>query len=121
VPAGDRQHLLPDDQALFQRIGVIFPNQAAGDRGTHVNISGAGLVRTAPNKEAAGRFLEFLTSDEAQHVLALGNMEYPAVPDAPLHPALEAMGRFRAEPVDAAKTNAYAAQALQIMQRAGWR
>ena len=48
-------------------------------------------------------------------MLALGNMEYPAVPDAPLHPALEAMGRFRAEPVDADKTNANAAPALQLL------
>jgi len=111
----------PDDQALFQRIGVIFPNQGEGDRGTHVNISGAGLVKTAPNREAAVRFLEFLTGDKAQEMFALGNMEYPAVPDAPLHPALRAMGRFRAEPVDAARTNAHASQALQIMQRAGWR
>lgn len=111
----------PEDQALFQRIGVIFPNQGQGDRGTHVNISGAGLVKTAPNRAAAVRFLEFLTSDEAQQIVALGNMEYPAVPDAPLHPALEAMGRFRAEPVDADRTNANAPQALQIMQRAGWR
>lgn len=111
----------PDDQALFQRIGVIFPNQGEGDRGTHVNISGAGLVKTAPDREAATRFLEFLTSDKAQEMFALGNMEYPAVPDAPLHPALRAMGRFRAEPVDAARTNSHAPQALQIMQRAGWR
>lgn len=111
----------PEDQALFKRIGVIFPNQAAGDRGTHVNISGAGLVRTAPNKASAARFLDFLTSDHAQSMLALGNMEYPAVPDAPLHPALEAMGRFRAEPVDADKTNANAPAALQLLQRAGWR
>ncbi len=111
----------PEDQALFQRIGVIFPNQGQGDRGTHVNISGAGLVKTAPNRAAAIRFLEFLTSDAAQQIVALGNMEYPAVPDAPLHPALEAMGRFRAEPVDANRTNANAPQALQIMQRAGWR
>jgi iron(III) transport system substrate-binding protein len=111
----------PEDQALFQRIGIIFPNQAEGDRGTHVNISGAAMVKTAPSRAAAIRFLEFLTSDEAQRVLALGNMEYPAVPGAPLHPALAAMGRFRAEPVDANRTNAQAAQALQIMQRAGWR
>jgi iron(III) transport system substrate-binding protein len=111
----------PDDQALFKRIGVIFPNQGEGDRGTHVNISGAGLVKTAPNKAQAARFLDFLTGDHAQAMLALGNMEYPAVPDAPLHPALEAMGRFRAEPVDADKTNANAAPALQLLQRAGWR
>jgi len=110
-----------DDQALFRRIGVIFPNQAPGDRGTHVNISGAGLVKTAKNQDNAMRFLEYLVSDAAQEQLALGNMEYPAVPSAPLHPALASMGRFRAEQVDAARTNAHAAEALQIMQRSGWR
>ena len=111
----------PEDQALFKRIGVIFPNQAEGDRGTHVNISGAGLVRTAPHRENAVKFLEFLVSDAAQQQLSLGNMEYPAVPAAPLPPALAEMGRFRAEPVDAARINAKAAEALQIMQRDGWR
>ncbi len=111
----------PEDRALFERMGVIFPNQGAGDRGTHVNISGAGLVRTAPHRAEALRFLEFLTSPRAQQQFALGNMEYPVVADAPLHPALQAMGSFRPEPVDAARTNAHAPQALQIMQRAGWR
>ena len=110
-----------EDKALFQRIGVVFPNQAPGDRGAHVNISGAGLVKTAPNRDAAARFLEFLVTDKAQETFALGNMEYPAVAEAPLHPALRALGGFRGEPVDAARTNAHAAQALQIMQRAGWR
>ncbi|MBL6079375.1 extracellular solute-binding protein [Belnapia sp. T18] len=110
-----------EDKALFARIGVIFPNQAAGDRGAHVNISGAGLVKTAPNRAAAVRFLEYLTSGPAQERFALGNMEYPAVADAPLHPALRAMGSFRPEPVDAERTNVNATQALQIMQRAGWR
>ncbi|GGC58291.1 iron deficiency-induced protein A [Siccirubricoccus deserti] len=110
-----------EDQAVFRRIGVIFPNQAAGDRGAHVNISGAGMVKTAPHRANAQRFLEFLVSDKAQEMFALGNMEYPAVPDAPLHPALTAMGSFRAEAVDAARTNAHAGPALQIMQRAGWR
>ena len=45
-----------EDKALFARIGVVFPNQAPGDRGAHVNISGAGLVKTAPNRDAAARF-----------------------------------------------------------------
>lgn len=110
-----------EDQALFRRIGVIFPNQAPGDRGAHVNISGAGMVRTAPHRADAQRFLEFLVSDKAQEMFALGNMEYPAVAEAPLHPALTAMGSFRSEPVDATRTNANAGPALQIMQRAGWR
>jgi iron(III) transport system substrate-binding protein len=117
IGASDRA----EDKALFARIGVIFPNQAPGDRGTHVNISGVGLVKTAPNRAAATRFLEYLTGDAAQAMFALGNMEYPAVPEAPLHPALAAMGSFRPEAVDADKTNANAGPALQIMQRAGWR
>lgn len=111
----------PEDQALFQRIGVIFPNQAAGDRGTHVNISGAALVKTAPHPAEARRFLEFLVSDRAQEILAQSNMEYPAVPGAPMHPLLRSMGEFRAEGIEALRDPARATQALQIMQRAGWR
>jgi iron(III) transport system substrate-binding protein len=111
----------PEDQALFARIGVIFPNQAPGDRGTHVNVSGAGLVKTSPHPEAARRFLEFLVSDQAQEILAQGNMEYPAVPGAPMHPLLRSMGEFRAEGIEPLRDPARAAQALQIMQRSGWR
>ena len=111
----------PEDRALFERIGVIFPNQGAGDRGTHVNVSGAALVRTAPNAAAARRFLEFLVSDQAQEILAQGNMEYPAVPGAPMHPLLRAMGEFRAEGIEPLRDPARATQALQVMQRAGWR
>ncbi|MFC7538326.1 hypothetical protein ACFQU2_01160 [Siccirubricoccus deserti] len=44
------------------------------------------MVKTAPHRANAQRFLEFLVSDKAQEMFALGNMEYPAVPDAPLHP-----------------------------------
>lgn len=110
-----------EDKALFNRIGVIFPNQGEGDRGTHVNISGAGLVKGAPNPDAARRFLEYLTSAPAQATFALGNMEYPAATEAPLHPVLQQMGSFRPEPVDAKRTDTYAGPALQIMQRAGWR
>lgn len=109
------------DRELAQRIGVIFPNQGPGDRGTHVNISGAGVVRTAPNREAAVRFLEFLTSPRAQELFALGNMEYPAVEDAPLHPVLAGLGTFRGESLHAIASARNAAEALQIMQRAGWR
>lgn len=111
----------PADKALFERIGVIFPNQGAGDRGTHVNISGVALVRGAPNRDNAVRFMEYMTTPEAQQIFALGNMEYPVVAGVPLHPALVAMGEFRAEPVHATQSATNAAEALRIMQRAGWR
>ncbi|MBR0648844.1 extracellular solute-binding protein [Roseomonas terrae] len=111
----------PEDRAVFERIGVIFPNQASGDRGTHVNVSGAALVKTSPNAANARRLLQFLVSDEAQAALAQGNMEYPSVPGAPVSPILRSLGEFRAEPITPLLDANRAAEALQIMQRAGWR
>ncbi len=108
-----------EDRELAGRVGVIFPNQ--GDRGTHVNISGAALVRTAPNADNARRFLEFLTTPEAQRIFAMGNMEYPAVEEAQTHPFLVGLGAFKAEVPDGAKLLANAPEALRVMQRAGWR
>ncbi|MGK7862980.1 Fe(3+) ABC transporter substrate-binding protein [Falsiroseomonas sp. E2-1-a4] len=110
-----------EDRAMAERIGVIFPNQGQGDRGAHVNISGAGVVRTAPNAAAAQRFLEYLTSPRAQEIFAVGNMEYPVVADAPVHPVLAAFGEFREDQLNAGTYGANAAEALRIMQRAGWR
>jgi iron(III) transport system substrate-binding protein len=109
----------PAERALYDRIGVIFPNQA--DRGTHINISGAGVVRTAPNRAAAVAFLEYLASDDAQRMFANGNFEYPVVAGIEPHPALARFGTFREDPLNAARFGASSAQALQIMQRAGWR
>jgi len=109
----------PAERAVYERVGVIFPNQA--DRGTHVNISGAGVVRTAPNREAAVAFLEYLASDDAQRMFANGNFEYPVVAGVEPHPALAAFGEFREDNLNAARYGAISAQALQIMQRAGWR
>ena len=110
-----------EERAVVERIGVLFLNQAPGDRGQHVNISGAGVVRTSRNAEAATRFLEYMSSARAQEIFALGNMEYPVVADAAVHPALAAFGTFREEPVDAARQASLAAEALRIMQRSGWR
>jgi len=60
-----------------ERIGVTFPNQ--GDRGTHVNISGGALVKTAPNRDNAVAFLEYLASDAAQAYFSAGNDEFPSI------------------------------------------
>ena len=61
----------PKNNAITDALTIVFPNQ--GDRGAHVNISGAGVTRYAPNKENAIRFLEYLTSDFAQRLFAEGN------------------------------------------------
>ncbi len=79
-------------KAIFDKVGVIFPDQAG--TGTHVNVSGAGLVRTAPNRENAVKFLEYLTSESAQRYLADGNNEYPAATGLKANSAVEALGSF---------------------------
>ena len=65
----------PDEQAVAAKVAPFFPNQGAGERGTHVNISGGGVVATAPNRDNAVAFLEFLTSDLAQATFAQGGLE----------------------------------------------
>lgn len=111
----------PEQKAVYDKIGVIFPNQAEGDRGAHLNVSGAGVVRNSSNKEMALKFIEYLTSPRAQEMFANGNFEYPVVADVAPHPALVALGTFRADQLNAQRFGALAPQALQIMQRAGWR
>jgi iron(III) transport system substrate-binding protein len=109
----------PADQEVVQRVGMFFPNQR--DRGTHVNISGAGVLRTAPNPDAAQQFLEYLVSPEAQEIFAQGNNEFPVIDGVSIDPALEPYGDFKAdETTNAAAFGRNNALALQIMDRAGW-
>jgi iron(III) transport system substrate-binding protein len=109
----------PAEKAVHDKVKVIFPNQA--DRGTHVNISGAGVVRTAPNREAAQGFIEYLTSVRAQEMFANGNFEYPAVDEVNVHPIVRAFGTFKEDKLNAVAYAKNGAEALAILQRAGWR
>ncbi len=109
-----------DDRRLMERVTIIWPNQKTF--GAHINISGGGMLKTAPNKESAIKFLEYLASDDAQRYFADGNNEWPAVAGAAVrNPALEAMGKFKADslPVATLAKNAVAAQ--RIYDRAGWK
>ncbi|MEN9214572.1 MAG: Fe(3+) ABC transporter substrate-binding protein [Gloeomargarita sp. DG02_4_bins_56] len=108
----------PEDRQAGEKMGIIFPNQNSW--GTHVNISGAGMIQTAPNRRNALRFLEFLATREAQTVLADGNNEYPAVPGVPIDPILAGFGSFKADPVNASVFGRNNALALKITDRAGW-
>lgn len=108
------------ERASAEATALFFPNQGEGQTGTHVNISGAGVLANAPHPEAAVAFLEYLSSDEAQESFARGNFEYPVVASAPLDPALEALGSFTTDPVDVAVYGEKNAEALLLMLRAGW-
>ncbi len=113
-------HLTKGDPKRFEKVGVFFPNQ--NDRGTHVNVSGGGVTRYAPNKDNAIKFLEFLASPAAQEVFAGSNFEYPVVRGVAVSPVIAAWGMdFKRDPLNVgvlAKTNA---EAVKLMDRAGWK
>ena len=110
----------PEDQKLMEKVGVVWPNQAT--TGTHVNVSGGGMLKTAPHKEAAVKFLEYLASDDAQRYFADGNNEWPVVDSVKLtNPALEALGKFKADNLPIAKLAMYQVKAQMIFDRAGFK
>ena len=109
-----------EDKKVVDSIGVVWPDQKAS--GTHINVSGAGMLKHAPHKEAAVKFLEYLASDDAQRYFADGNNEWPAVPSVKVaNPALEKLGKFKADtrPVDS--LGMYRAKAQMIFDRVGYR
>ena len=107
-----------EEKAVFDALGVIFPDQDGN--GTHINVSGAGLVKTSPNRENAIKFLEYLTSESAQRYFADGNNEYPAVDGLKANSAVEGLGTFKPDTLNAAEIGKNQAQAVQIFDRAGW-
>lgn len=110
----------PDDKKAMEKIGIIWPDQQGN--GAHINISGGGMLKTAPHKEAAVKFLEYLASDAAQTYFANGNNEWPAVPTVKVdNRALESLGKFKADTLPVAALAKNAAQAQKIYDRAGWR
>ena len=109
----------PEDREIAAKLGVVFPNQSG--RGTHVNISGGAVARHAPNKEAALRFLEYLVSPQAQRYFAEGNSEYPVVAGVDLSAELKSLGTFKEDQLNARVFAQNNAEALKIMDRAGWK
>ncbi|MFO1309223.1 MAG: Fe(3+) ABC transporter substrate-binding protein [Burkholderiales bacterium] len=110
----------PEDQEVVAKTGIVWPDQ--GSFGTHVNVSGAGVLKHAPHREAAVKFLEYLASDEAQRYFADGNNEWPAVKSVAVkNPALEAMGTFKADPLPIAVLGRNTPAAQKLVDRAGWR
>ena len=109
-----------EDQLAMRSLGVVWPNQ--GSWGTHVNVSGAGVIKTAPHREAAVRFLEYLASDEAQAYFADGNNEWPVVASAKVkNPALDALGPFKADILPIGQLAGNTVLAQKVFDRAGWR
>jgi iron(III) transport system substrate-binding protein len=109
----------PDVKDKVEKLKIFFPNQQA--RGTHINISGAGVAAYAPNEANAVKFLEFLVSPEAQKVFADANNEFPVRKDVPPTAVVAAWGDFKADPISATALGKNNAEAVKLMDRVEWR
>lgn len=109
----------PEDRAVVQNLKVLFPSLA--DRGTHINISGAGVIRTAKNRDNAVRLLEYLVTPEAQAYFANVAYEYPVNAAVPPNPILASWGPFKRDQLNPAVYAANSAEAAKIMDRVGWK
>lgn len=89
--------------------------------GVHVNVSGAGITTHAPNRAAAQKFLEWLSQTESQSMFAGLNLEYPASPDVAVDPIVRGWGEFKSNPINLAKAGELQADAVRLMDRAGYR
>jgi iron(III) transport system substrate-binding protein len=108
-----------DDKKYMQSVTLVWPNQSG--TGAHINISGAGVLKTAPNKASAVKFLEYLASDEAQRYFADGNNEWPVVASVKTSSAaLKAMGPFKADNMQIGSVAEQQAAVQRIYDRAGW-
>lgn len=110
----------PEEIKLMEKVGVIWPDQSGN--GAHINVSGGGMLRMAPHKEAAVKFMEYLASDQAQRYFADGNNEWPAVDSVKVaNPALESLGKFKADKLPVKNLAMYQSKAQIIFDRVGFK
>ena len=102
-------------------VALFWANQDEGESGTHVNVSGAGITKHADHPERARALIEWLSQGEAQALFAELNMEFPANPEIPAAKRVRAWGDFRADDMPIERAGALQRQAVQLMDRAGYR
>tara|TARA_B100000989_G_scaffold86553_1_gene62305 strand:- start:2707 stop:3735 length:1029 start_codon:yes stop_codon:yes gene_type:complete len=102
-----------------RKLKIAFPNQ--DNRGSHVNISGAGILKYAPNKDNAEKFIEFLLTEEAQTHIVNNSFEYPVIDIVNPHPIIAGFGDFKMDKTSVADFGKYNPEAVKLMDRAGWK
>ncbi len=108
-----------DSQAIAQQIAVFWPNQ--NDRGTHVNVSGAAIIKHSKNQANAIKLIEYLSGDHAQQWYAEKNGEYPVRDNVKISDNLAAWGNFKADTLSLSELGRLNKDAVMLMDRAGWR
>ena len=110
----------PEERQIGEKIAVVFPNQQTF--GTHVNISGAGVLKNAPNRAAAIAFLEYLASDDAQRYFADGNNEWPVVANVKVdNPVLKMLGDFKRDQLNVAVLGKNQPSSQKVYDRVAWK
>ena len=113
LASGEEQQVWAANKML-----VSWSDQAG--RGTHINVSGAGIIRTAPNPKNAEKLLTYLTSDEAQTWYAEANYEYPIRKTISIPEVLRDWGDFKADTINLSKLGELNTAAVKLMDKAGW-
>ncbi len=109
----------PAQLTAAKKVAIFWPNQAG--RGTHINISGAGVTAAAKHPEQAIALIEFMARDESQRWYAQTNNEFPVRPGIEPSPVLKSWGAFKRDPLDVTELGRRNAAAVMAMDRAGWR
>ena len=102
-------------------VGVFFPNQAEGESGTHINISGIGLAKNSPNKENALKLIEFLTDEPAQRRYVNTSFEYPVNPNVKPSTIVSNWGEFKRDKLDLNQLGVFRKKAIEIFDTSAWK
>ena len=108
-----------EQKAVGEQVRVFLPNQ--GDRGAHVNVSGAGISASSKNPDSALRLLEFLAGEEAQRVWAHANYEYPVNQNVEPAPLLQSWGELKADTLGLHLLGEFNSAAVKTFDQVGWR
>ncbi len=108
----------PLEVEVAETIRVFFPNQET--TGTHVNVSGIGVVKHTEKTDLATKLIEYLTSVDAQSSYANANYEYPINPLVDPHELLASWGTFNKQNITLDTLSEHATLAAMLMNQAGW-
>ena len=104
----------PEQKEWANSVNIVFPTFADG--GTHMNISGVAMTKSAPNKEAALKLMEWLSSDEAQHIYAETNHEFPVKPGVERSDLVKSWGEFTPDSLGLADVAKLRPEALKLIE-----
>ena len=107
------------DDPKYDNLQLFWANQSG--RGVHVNISGAGVVKTSKNKENAQKLLEYLSSDSAQDFYASANKEYPVLKEADIADSIKDWGSFIEDDINVSKLGSLQKEAVFLAQEVGYK